>query len=116
MTNNEILNIKFEDIKQYINKAIVYYYPNGSKVICYPSNVNFTTQEDTFAMHLKCYLAFDKYGRRLNTKHYGHSIIYLDKSRFKCRKATLCEFKAIQKWYYLIELQKIHNRTTNRHN
>lgn len=43
MTNNEILNIKFEDFKQYINKAI-------------------------------------------------------------------------QKWYYLNELQKIHDRTTNRHN
>lgn len=116
MTNNEILNIKFEDLKQYINKAIVYYYPHGDKVICYPSNVDFTPQGDMFAIHLKCYLAFDKYGRRLNMKHCGYSITYQYKSRFKCRKATLCEFKALQKWYYLNELQKIHDRTTNRHN
>lgn len=116
MTNNEILNIKFKDFKQYINKAIVYYYPNGNKVICYPSNVNSTMQENIFEMHMTCYLIFDKYGRRVNMKCCDYSTIYHNKSQFKCRKATLSEFKALQKWYYLNELQKIHDRTTNRHN
>ncbi len=44
-------------------------------------------------------------------------------AQFLCQSKDLAsslrhfgEFKALQKWYYLNELQKIHDRTTNRHN